>query len=69
MARVEGAGHREALVLVQGVVMVMQMVVVVESRFGGRIGTGTGSVANGIFHKRVHVGCFHEEEAAEDVSN
>ena len=56
-ARVEAAGgHREALGLVQGMVEVMQMVVVVVVRgFGRRVGAGARAVTKGVFHKRVHV--------------
>ena len=55
--RVEGArSHGEALMLIQRMVWVMQMMVVgVVSGFRCGIGTGPRSVTEGVFHKRVHV--------------
>lgn len=54
-SRVEGAGgHREALMLIQRMVGVMQMMMMV-SGFRHRITAGPRSVTDGVFHKRVHV--------------
>lgn len=52
---VEGAGvHREALMLIQRMVMQMVMIMVVAG-FGRSISARPRQVTNGVFHKRVHV--------------
>ena len=77
-ARVEGpGGHREALLVLllllqrkvvqrmRRVRMVVVVMVVVVSRFRRRVRTGARSVADGVFHKGVHV--VHADRSVDGV--